>query len=294
MKFKNWIVRLLGLATTILSILLIYLILFKDGELQHISTSMLIEFTIVVILAVSTKFFWYTSTESSIRSSEDYLKKRSIVSEAIEENIIDAKQFDDFIEIENDNNYNIYMSNHCKNMTVRNYKLSLFDKIHKLFYKKDKAWYLNRYILSVERKANKLHKLSGHNIRSLTQSNNGLTDDRNNATIKKIRFLWTGTVFSIMTMFLTASIVFNNKSDIDLQRAILKLIMYVSQILFSILQAILKARITVADEDLAYFNRILSIIEKYEAYKLKPYTVAKVSYIMEEINGTDNKSHKET
>ena len=294
MKFKHWIVRLLGLATTILSILLIYLILFKDGELQHISTSMLIEFTIVVILAVSTKFFWYTSTESSIRSSEDYLKKRSIVSEAIEENIIDAKQFDDFIEIENDNNYNIYMSNHCKNMTVRNYKLSLFDRIHKLFYKKDKVWYLNRYVLSVERKANKLHKLSGHNIRSLTQSNDGLTDDRNKATIKKIRFLWTGTAFSIIAMFLTASIAFSNKSDIDLQRAILKLIMYVSQILFSILQAILKARITVADEDLAYFNKILSIIEKYEAYKSKPYTVTKLSYIMEEINGTDNQSREET
>lgn len=294
MKFKNWLVRLLGVFTTLISITLIYLILFKDGKLRDVSIVMITEFMIVIVIAVSTKFFWYTSTESSIRTSPDYLEKRSVVSKSIEDNIVDAKEFDDFVEIENDNNYNKYVSNRCKNMTVRNYSMSIGDWLHWLFKRQTKEWYMIRYMLKVERAANRQHKLSGHCIRSLTQSDDGLTDDRNNANAKKLQFLWTGAVFSFVSMLFTAMIAFESKNNIDMQYAVTKLIMYVSQILFSILQAILKARNTVTTEDIAYFNRILSIIEKYIAYKEKPYTIVKISYIPKEVNdGTNNKSSKE-
>lgn len=294
MKFKNGIVRLLGIFTTALSIILIYLILFKDGKLRSISIAMLVEFMALISIAVSTKFFWYTSTESGIRSSEKYLQLRGVVSSAIETNITDAKDFDDFIEIENDSNYNKYVSNYCKNMTVKNYKLSLLDFIHWLIRRKPVEWYMIRYMLKIERRANKQHKLSGACIRSLTQSTDGLVDDRNKAINKKIRFLWTGAVFSFVLMFLTAAVAFEDKDNIDTSYATLKMIMYCSQILFSILQSVLKARITVMTEDIDYFNRILSIIEKYSAYKIKPYTVEKVSYIpMEVTNGIncDQENH---
>lgn len=283
MKFKNWIVQALGVITTIISIALIYLILFKDGKLRNISAAMLVEFVTVIIVAISTKFFWYTSTENSIRTSEQYLEKRGVVSDAIDTTITDAADFDEFIETENDNNYNKYVSNRCKNMTVHNYRMSFFNCIHWLFFHKPRKYYMIKYMLAVERRANRQHKLSGHCIRSLTQSSDGLTDDRNKATMKKLRFLWSGAVFSLISMFFTAAIAFEDKTDIDMQYAILKMIMYVSQILFSILQSILKARATVINEDIAYFNRILSIVEKYQAYKAKPYTVCKISYIPEEV-----------
>ena len=290
MKFKNWIVQLLGIITTVLSIALIYLILFKDGQIQEITAAMFVEFAVVIFIAISTKFFWYTSTESFIRTSEQYLDKRKIVSEAIEDIISDAKTFDVFIDIENDENYNKYVSNYCKNMTVYNYKLSFADRLHQLFYKKPKRWYMIRYMLAIERKANRQHKLSGAGIRSLTQSTTGLTDDRNNANSKKAKFLWTGAISSFFSMFFTAAIVFENKDNIDMQYAILKMVMYTSNILFSILQAILKARATVGTEDIAYFNKILSILSKYEAYKKKPYIVEKISYIPEEVvNEVDKK-----
>lgn len=289
MRFKNLLIQLLGVFTTLISIILIYLILFKEGNLRGISAATLIEFLVVIVIAISTKFFWYTSTESSIRTSEQYLAKRRIVTETIETNITDAKDFDDFIEIENDNNYNKYVSNRCKNMTLKNYKMSIWDNIHWLFWHKDKQWYVTRYMLKVERKANRQHKLSGASIRSLTQSTDGLTDDRNKASYKKMTFLWTGSMFSLIFMFFTAAITFKDKTNIDMQHAILKMAMYVSQILFSILQAILKARVTVSNEDMSYFNRILSIIEKYISYKTKPYNVEKVSYIpMEVKDGTNN------
>lgn len=294
MKFKQWFVRGLGLLTTCLSIVLIYLILFKEGHLQKITIAVLVEFFVVISLTISTKFFWYTSTEDSVRSSEEYLTKRNVVVKTITDTVEDARDFDEFIEIENDVNYNKYVSNRCKSMTVENYKLSIFDKLHQLIYKKDKAFYMIRYMLSVERRANKLHKLSGSCIRSLTQSHDGLTDDRNRANFKKITFLWTGAVFSFVVMFVTATIAFTNKEGIDKMYAILKMSIYVSNILFSILQAILKARMTVAGEDISYFNRVLSILEKYESYKTEPKKVERVSYIPKEVtNGGNNVNSKE-
>lgn len=290
MKFKQWLINLLGAITTAISLILIYLILFKDGNLQSISKAMLIEFIVVVSLCLSTKFFWYTSTESAIRNSESYLEKRTSVAELIEEEIIDAHDFDTFISIENDENYNTYVSNYCKNITVDNYKLSFFDWVHWLFYRESKAFYLRRYILQVERRAAKLHKLSGANIRALTTTANGLIDDRNNADAQKAKFLIGGTVFSIGMMLITSMVVFTDKQDIDQAAAILKMLIYTANIVFSILQAVLKARLVVATEDIAYFNKVVSIVEKYAAFKTHRYTITRISYLQEVDNGIDNKS----
>lgn len=294
-KIKRVLVQSLGILTTVLSFIIIYLMLFKDGHLQELTTSVIIEFLILALIAISTRFFWYTSTESSVRSSPAYLDTRKKVTDALDEEIDDAQDFDNFIDIENDNNYNRYISNRCKNMTIKNYKLSLADRIHKLFHKgKDTRFYMIRYMLRVERAANKLHKLSGASIRSLTQSADGLIDDRNHASTKKMAYLITSTVGSLILMFITAAISFTNKEDIDMQRVILKMCLYTAQILFSILQSVLTAKMTVNDEDIAYFNKIIAILERYASHKKNPIIPEKVSYIPEEVeNGIDDNTSKE-
>jgi hypothetical protein len=103
-------------------------------------------------------------------------------------------------------------------------------------------------------------------------------------------FLFTGAVFSVISMYFTAAVMFTDKENMDMQYAILKMTIYVANILFSILQAVLKARMTVATEDIAYFNKILSILEKYAAYKKNPITVTKVSYIPKEVRNGNNLS----
>ena len=289
MKFKKWIIRLLGVFTTTISLVLIYLILFKDGDIQSISKAMLIEFIVIASLCLSTKFFWYTSTENSIRNSDDYLNKRKAVTQIISEEIQDAKDFDTFIDVENDENYNTYVSNHCKNLTIDNYKLSVFDWIHWFFNRKDKYFYLKRYVLTIENKATKLHKLSGSNIRALTTTTDGLTDDRNSADMRKVKFLIWSTLFSLCIMLVTSTIAFTDKENIDVTAAILKMLIYTANIMFSILQAVLEARLIVSTEDIAYFNKIVSIIEKYAAYKAKRYVISRISY-MEVIDGSNIKS----
>lgn len=284
MQYKNRLTQLLGLITTIISIGMIYLILFKDGRIQSISPSMFIEFVVVVTIGISTKFFWFTSTESTLRSSKDYLDKRAIVTKCIEDHIDDAADFDTFVDLENIGNYNRYVSNRCQYMTEENYKLSIFDRLHRIFTKESKKFYMVKYMRKIERKAGKLHKLSGSNIRSLAQTKDGLVDDRNHVQHKKLAGLLTGGALSFIWMFLVATVVFDDKQNIDVARAVLKMIMYSSQILFSILQSVLKAKSVVVKEDFDYFNRILSIIEKYQAYKANAYTVEKVSYIPMEVD----------
>lgn len=275
---KKWLLNLLGLGTTLLSLLLIYMLLFKDGHTQRLTSTTLIEFAIVALITVSTKTFWYTSTENSIHTSEDYQTKRKAVADAVAEEVTNVQLFDTFIDNENVLNYNQYVSNKCANLTIHNYKYSLFDRLHRLFYKYPKVYYVRQYILKIERRAMKQHKLSSSSIRSLTQSRNGLTDDRNFANRKKLMFLTTGTIFSLVFTLITSTIVFDDKTDFDRQQALIKMFIYVSNILFSILQAVLKARITVLVEDIAYFNRILSILEKYSTFKNKPEYAVKVCY----------------
>ena len=293
MKFKAWLVRLLGAITTVLSLALIYLILFKDGKLNTISTPIIIEFIVIITLAVSTKFFWYTSTENDIRFSDDYINKRKSVGDLIESEITDARDFDKFIDTENIENYNRYVSNRCSSLTVNNYKLTFFDRLHKLLYKRDNNYYLQRYIATVERKASKIHKLSGANIRAMVTTNDGLTDDRNLAAVKKTQFLLTSTAFSFISMFVTAAITFMDKTDIDRMQAIIKMCIYGANILFSILQSVLKARLVVLTEDMSYFNKVISIVEKYSSYKNCKYSVDRISYANKELDN-DNNDKKET
>ena len=124
-----------------------------------------------------------------------------------------------------------------------------------------------KYKRHIEYKALKLHKLSGSSIRSLTRSTNGLIDDRNFANTRKTSYLISTTLMSVAFMFVTALISFTNKDNIDLQRAILKMTLYTVQILLSILQSVLTARITVNTEDIAYFNRVIGILHRYRSYK---------------------------
>lgn len=285
-KVKKILIKSLGFFTTLLSFVVIYLILFKDGHLQDLTTAVIVEFIVLTMLAVSTKFFWYTSTENSVRTSNEYLDKRKLVIDALDEEVVDAEDFDSFIDAENENNYYSYIADHCGKLTAKNYEQNIFDKFHYLFNKRKlkqkyanledtkqtfedfiNEFYMQKYKRHIEYKALKLHKLSGSSIRSLTRSTNGLIDDRNFANTRKTSYLISTTLMSVAFMFVTALISFTNKDNIDLQRAILKMTLYTVQILLSILQSVLTARITVNTEDIAYFNRVIGILHRYRSYK---------------------------
>ena len=295
-KWKVILINGLGALTTVATIAIIYFVLYLQGVIQRISQATVIEFLVLIILSGSTKFFWYTSTESSIRNGKSYNEKKESALAAIKEIVVDQQDFDKFIDNENDKNYNRYVSNHCKNLTIRNFRPTFLNKIENLYRKfkklplKTNVDFLNDYVHRIERKANALHKLSASNILSLSVSEEGLTDDRNNASSEKMKYLIGGSILSIITTFATAMISFQPNADVDTKAAAVKMVMYSANILMSILQTIIKALITVGTSDTEYFRKIINILEKYEDYKVKPERVTRVEYEIKEVeNAVTNK-----
>ena len=295
-KWKTLLLNLLGLVTTIGTIAVIYFVLYLQGSIKHLGQDTVIEFTVMIILSSSTKFFWYMSTESSIRNSEKYIKRKDLAIDAINEIVKDQQDFDKFIDIQNLVNYNTYVSNRCKGLTPNNYKLTFRHKLINLFRRlahlrpRTRREFLNAYVLRVERKASKIHKLSASNIVNLSDDEDGLIDDRNKAAKAKTKYLVMGTLFSIVSMFATAMIGFAPNPNVDMKAATVKMVMYSANILMAILQTIFKAYLSVSTNDTVYFRKIVNILEKYESYKENPVTINKVSYYVEEVqNAISNK-----
>lgn len=288
-KWKTLLLNLLGLVTTVGTIAVIYFVLYLQGSIKHLGQDTVIEFTVMIILSSSTKFFWYMSTESSIRNSEKYIKRKDLAIDAINEIVKDQQDFDNFIDIQNLVNYNTYVSNRCKGLTPNNYKLTFRHKLINLFRRlahlrpRTRREFLNAYVLRVERKASKIHKLSASNIVNLSDDEDGLIDDRNKAAKAKTKYLVMGTLFSIVSMFATAMIGFAPNPNVDMKAATVKMVMYSANILMAILQTIFKAYLSVSTNDTVYFRKIVNILEKYEAYKENPVTINKVSYYVEEV-----------
>jgi hypothetical protein len=288
-KWKTLLLNLLGLVTTVGTIAVIYFVLYLQGSIKHLGQDTVIEFVVMIILSSSTKFFWYMSTESSIRNSEKYIKRKDLAIDAINEIVKDQQDFDNFIDIQNLVNYNTYVSNRCKGLTPNNYKLTFRHKLINLFRRlahlrpRTRREFLNAYVLRVERKASKIHKLSASNIVNLSDDEDGLIDDRNKAAKAKTKYLVMGTLFSIVSMFATAMIGFAPNPNVDMKAATVKMVMYSANILMAILQTIFKAYLSVSTNDTVYFRKIVNILEKYESYKENPVTINKVSYYVEEV-----------
>lgn len=288
-KWKTLLLNLLGLVTTVGTIAVIYFVLYLQGSIKHLGQDTVIEFIVMIILSSSTKFFWYMSTESSIRNSEKYIKRKDLAIDAINEIVKDQQDFDKFIDIQNLVNYNTYVSNRCKGLTPNNYKLTFRHKLINLFRRlahlrpRTRREFLNAYVLRVERKASKIHKLSASNIVNLSDDEDGLIDDRNKAAKAKTKYLVMGTLFSIVSMFATAMIGFAPNPNVDMKAATVKMVMYSANILMAILQTIFKAYLSVSTNDTVYFRKIVNILEKYEAYKENPVAINKVSYYVEEV-----------
>lgn len=293
-KWKTLLLNLLGLITTIGTIAVIYFVLYLQGSIKHLGQDTVIEFAVMIILSSSTKFFWYMSTESSIRNSEKYIKRKDLAIDAINEIVKDQQDFDKFIDIQNLVNYNTYVSNRCKGLTPNNYKLTFRHKLINLFRRlahlrpRTRREFLNAYVLRVERKASKIHKLSASNIVNLSDDEDGLIDDRNKAAKAKTKYLVMGTLFSIISMFATAMIGFNPNPNIDTKAATVKMVMYSANILMAILQTVFKAYLSVSTNDTIYFRKIVNILEKYESYKENPVKIEKVNYIVEEVKDAVN------
>ena len=279
MKNKTLLINLLGIFTTILMIIVIYIILYLEGVIGPPDSAAIIEFGIITALAIYCKIFWYKSCENKVRTSPTYIADRQALSDEIDNTIEDAYDFDKFIEVENTLNYNKYMTSKCKAITPDNYRLSLRDKLHKRIHFRttfSKAFFFNRYVARHERKAQKINQLSASRI--TTGSTCELVDDRNFAKRDKMRYIIFGTVISVALFGLMSIIAFDRRSDVDAIETAAKMAMYVISMLFTILITIISATFNTKQDDYDYMRRIYKILDKYQNYKSSPTTAEKVNF----------------
>lgn len=298
-KLKTFLINFIGILTTLAIIAVIYVLLYLDGAVGKPDSSTLIEFVIITGLAVYCKTFWYKSTENSVRTSDKYIADRQDLSDEIDNTIDDPYVFDEFISAENTLNYNRYMDSKCKHLTVKNYRLKFRDKVYDIFYgKHDKAFHLNRFILRCERKAQKINQLSASRITSGSQCY--LVDDRNFAKRHKFNYIVFGTVMSVAMFGLMSIMVFKRKEDIDAYVVAIKMITYITSMIFNIISTIFSAMSATKTDDYDYMRRIYKILDKFNRYKQEPVVVTKVEYLVttkqsipEVMNESNNKQIEE-
>jgi hypothetical protein len=282
-NWKRTLINLLGVLTTAATLVVIYFVLFMTGIIKTLDKHILTEFALVLVLITSVKMFWYSSVESSYYSSDEYRDKINATSQRIDESVVNANDFDEFISYENIHNYNKVILNKCEGLTINNYKYRWFDNLERMFRWpfacKDKRYYVEKFVRRVERKAMRVHKLSGSNILSFSTTRYGLTDDRNPVKQAKLRYIISGIVVSTVLTFITAMLSFSPNPNTDTRAAVIKFISYTIQIMYAILQTILNANTSVKHGIRSYCNNIITIIDKYDAYKANPQKPTILNYM---------------
>ena len=277
-RIKTFVINTMGLLTTLAMVAVIYIILYLDGAVGEPDNSVLIEFVIITGLAVYCKIFWYKSSENSVRTSKQYIEDRQALSDEIDASIDDPYQFDDFISTENTLNYNRYMDSKCKHLTLKNYKLKFIDKWYDFWhYKQEKIFHLKRYILRCERRARRINQLSASRITSGSQCY--LVDDRNFSRRHKFNYIVFGTVISIAMFGLMSIMVFKRKEDIDPYVVAIKMVTYITSMIFNILSTIISATSSTKTDDYDYMRRIYKILDRFSNYKKNKQLVVKIDYI---------------
>lgn len=271
-NWKRTLVTLLGVITTAATLIVIYFVLFMTGVIKTIDKHIITEFAIVLVLITSVKMFWYSSVENSYYNSDEYTEKITAVSERIDESVTDANDFDTFIKYENINNYNKVILNKCEGLSISNYRYRWFDNIERVlrwpYWKQPKSYYVEKFVHRVERRAMRIHKLSSSNILAFSTTRYGLTDDRNPVKRAKFWYIISGIIVSTVLTFITAMLSFSPNPNTDTRAAAIKFISYAIQIMYAILQTVLNAGTSVKHGIRSYCNNIVTILDKYEAYKI--------------------------
>lgn len=298
-NWKRTLVNLLGIITTAATLVVIYFVLFMVGAINHVDQKIITEFVIVLVLTTSVKTFWYSSVESTYYSSDEYNQRILETSNAIDNSVKDAVDFETFIKYENINNYNKVVLNKCEGLTVKNYRYRWFDNLERIGryicgISKPKKHYVIKFIHRMERRAMRIHKLSSASILAFSTTRYGLTDDRNPVKRAKLTYILSGIVISTTLTFVTAMLSFGPNPDTDTKAAVIKFVAYAIQIMYAILQTILSASTTVRRGINTYCNNILTILAKYESYKTTGLIPVIINYEEELENGSALNSTNKT
>lgn len=265
---KQWLAFIL---TFLVAVTLFGLIFIKTGIVQP-SPTFFMEVSIVLVLSVLMKVWWYDYTEERRLAEDDLKQEKTSYFKIVDAVIKDTNEFEKYLEILNQENREHYIRNKIGSRSPK--KLSEVTWWHYLWHP---SWrkltpevignirYSNLYY-RIQRKADKLKPIKSEHIMALSDSEQ-LYDSRNHLPVKKRIFQVVSTLGSFL---LTIALSVMAMEEIMLNWAnVFRYIGYLCAMAWTIASTVIKAYKQTGDETFDYFARLKFIVDKYATYKEK-------------------------
>lgn len=265
---KRWLAFIL---TFLVAVTLFGIIFIKTGIVQP-TPDFFLEVTIVLLLSVLMKVWWYDYTEERRLSEDDIKQEKTNYFNIVDVTITDTNEFEKYLVILNKENREHYIKNKIGSRSPK--KLSEVTWWHYLRHPKWKKLdkesigeirYAKLYY-KIQRKADKLKPIKSEHIMALSDSEQ-LYDSRNHLQVKKRMFQVVSTIGSFM---LTIALSVMAMEEIMLNWAnVFRYVGYLCAMAWTIASTVIKAYRQTGDETFDYFARLKFIVDKYATHKEK-------------------------
>ena len=265
---KQWLAFIL---TFLVALTLFAIIFIKAGIVQP-TANFFLELSIVLLLSVLMKVWWYDYTEEKRLSEDDLKQEKTDYFKIVDTVILDTNDFEKYLVILNNENREHFIKNKIGSRSPK--KLSEINWWHYLWHpswkKLDTETIGNiRYsklYYRIQRKADKLKPIKSEHIMALSDSEQ-LYDSRNHLPAKKRVFQVVSTVGSFM---LTVALSVLAMEEIMLSWTnLFRYVGYLCAMAWTIASTVIKAYRQTGDETFDYFARLKFIIDKYATHKAK-------------------------
>lgn len=265
---KQWLAFIL---TFLVALTLFAIIFIKTGIVQP-SPNFFLELSIVLLLSVLMKVWWYDYTEERRLSEEDLKNEKINYFNIVDTIITDTNDFEKYLVILNQENREHYIKNKIGSRSPKT--LSEVTWWHYLWHPSWKK--LNQDVIGniryaklyykIQRRADKLKPIKSEHIMALADSEQ-LYDSRNHLPTKKRVFQVVSTVGSFM-LTVSLSVLAMEEIMFNWTNAF-RYAGYLCAMAWTIASTVIKAYRQTGDETFDYFARLKFIIDKYATYKEK-------------------------
>lgn len=265
---KRWLAFIL---TFLVAVTLFGIIFIKTGIVQP-TPDFFLEVTIVLLLSVLMKVWWYDYTEERRLNEDDLKKEKEDYFKIVDHVITDTNEFEKYLVILNNENREHYIKNKIGSRSPKT--MSEVTWWHYLWHP---AWkkltpdtignmrYAKLYY-KIQRRADRLKPIKSEHIMALSDSEQ-LYDSRNHLPMKKRMFQIISTIGSFL---LTITLSIMAMEEIMLNWAnVFRYVGYLCAMAWTIASTIIKAYRQTGDETYDYFARLKFIVDKYATYKEK-------------------------
>ena len=265
-RIKEWLAFIL----TLLVVVFLFGIIFIELGITAPTPSFYVELSIVVILTVMMKIWWYDYTEEKRLNEQDILEEKEKYYRIIDSTILDTNDLDKYLVILNQENRDHFIKNKIGSRTAKNlskktkwlcfihpeYKKMTAEEIGVLRY--------NKLYFKIQRKADKLPQIKSEEIMALSDSEL-LYDAKNHLKAHKRKFQTFTTILSIMFSIAFAMVAWQS---IKLNWAnVFRFVGYLGAMAFTISWTIMISWKQTGDDTFDYFSRLKFIVDKYATYK---------------------------